>query len=63
MQTLDGYLSTAQAAKLTGLSVDRIRQLCRAGSVAYIQTAIGRLIEQESLLKERREAATKKGNK
>ncbi len=52
-------MTPKEAAQLTGLSVERIRQLLKAGRLAHIPTPLGRLIERsavKALAKERHEA-------
>jgi hypothetical protein len=39
------WLSPAQAARLLGVTPERIRQLERAGRVTCVRTALGRLLD------------------
>lgn len=45
MMTLD-VVTPKEAARLTGLSVERIRQLLKAGRLAHQATPLGRLISR-----------------
>jgi predicted site-specific integrase-resolvase len=56
--TIDG-LSKSQAANILGLSGNRIDQLLNAGKLPYIQTALGRLVDEAAVheMKRQRERA------
>lgn len=36
-------LTTGEAARVLGVSADRVRQLARAGRLPYLRTSLGRL--------------------
>lgn len=43
-------LTTAEAARLTGVSAVTIRKMCKAGKVKYVEAGKGWLINRASLL-------------
>lgn len=54
---VETWLSPAQAASRLGVGPERVRQLARAGRVAYVFTPLGRLLDPasvERLVAERR---------
>jgi excisionase family DNA binding protein len=57
-------VTPADAAKRLGLTTQRIRQLLASGQLAYTQTALGRLIDEDDLqrlISEREQAASQPG--
>lgn len=53
----DRYLTPSQAARLLGLSSQRVRQLLDAGTLRAVRTPLGHLVERasvERLVTERR---------
>ena len=58
MMTADRYLSTSQAARLLGLSAERVRALVRSGQLASVPTALGALVPQDAVQDELRRRST-----
>jgi hypothetical protein len=57
-------VSPAAAAKRLGLTTQRIRQLLAGGQLRYVQTSLGRLIDEgdlQRLISEREQAASAPG--
>lgn len=54
---LGDWLSTTQAARILGLSSERVRQLMVSGKLKHQRTPIGRLIDPRSIEELRRERA------
>lgn len=46
---IERFLSPTQIAAASGLSVQRIKQLLQAGTIAHIPTAVGRLTPVENV--------------
>lgn len=57
---MEGVLTSSQAAKSLGLSVQRIRQLLQKNRLAYIETPLGRLIPASVVEAERQQRARRK---
>jgi excisionase family DNA binding protein len=53
------WMTPAQAARVLGVSAERVRQLADAGYLAHQRTILGRIIDAESVerLRAEREAA------
>lgn len=47
--TPSDWLSTTDAARLLGLSADRVRQLARGGHLPYADTPYGRLFNADAV--------------
>jgi excisionase family DNA binding protein len=46
--TVDG-LTPAQAARILGVTTQRVRQLTQDGRLIFMQTPLGRLLDRESV--------------
>lgn len=62
------FISTGEAARLLGLSVERVRQLARDGTLRpFAETAGGRVFERREVLvlieKRERQAAVAEGSR
>lgn len=51
---LTGLIARGDAAKLLGISPERVNQLARAGELRFVQTPLGRLYEPEEVERLRR---------
>jgi len=45
----DQWLAPTEAARILGLTTDRIRQFCNEGRLTHLRTPLGRLIEGASV--------------
>lgn len=51
LETRTAYVSPGEAARMMGLSVERIRQMMRAGQLAHVVTPLGRIVERGAVEK------------
>jgi len=49
------YVGPTEAARILGISRERVNQLCKDGKLKYVRTPLGRLIERRCI-EERAEA-------